>query len=242
MIKKIKAENYEVMSRKAANMISAQITMKPDSVLGLATGSTPIGAYKYLVDRYKSGDLDFSSVTTMNLDEYYGISPENEQSYRKFMGENLFDHINIDPSRIHIPNGLETDEGKECKRYENLIQDKGGIDLQLLGIGHNGHIGFNEPGAIFEASTHCVALTESTIQANRRFFDREEDVPRKAYTMGIKAIMQAKRILIIVSGEEKAQIVQKAFNGPITPEVPASILQLHKNLTLIGDEAAFSML
>lgn len=236
-----KAKNYDDMSRKAANMISAQVILKQDSVLGLATGSTPIGTYRQLIDRYKKEDLDFSQVTTLNLDEYYGLAPDNEQSYRFFMNQNLFDHININHDRIFIPNGLEKDEKKECARYDALIESCGQIDMQLLGIGHNGHIGFNEPSSIFETMTHCVTLTEKTIQANQRFFENLEDVPLKAYTMGIKTIIQAEKILVLVNGVEKAEIVHKAFFGPITPEIPASILQLHKNLTLIGDESALSL-
>ena len=235
-----KTKNYDDLSRKAANVISAQVIMKKDSVLGLATGSTPVGAYRNLIDWYKKEDIDFSEVTTLNLDEYYGMASTNEQSYRFFMNQNLFDHININRDLIFIPNGLETDEAKECARYDDLISSCGGIDLQLLGIGHNGHIGFNEPSTEFKAMTHCVTLTENTIQANKRFFENINDVPQKAYTMGIKAIMQAKKVLVLVSGEEKAEIMHKAFCGPITPEVPASILQLHKNVILIGDEAALS--
>ena len=217
-----KAKDYQDMSRKAANIISAQIIMKPNCVLGLATGSSPVGTYKQLIEWYKKGDLDFSQVTSVNLDEYKGLSPENDQSYRYFMNTNLFDHVNIDKTRTFVPNGL------------------GGVDLQLLGLGHNGHIGFNEPGAAFEKETHCVDLTESTIEANKRFFESEDDVPRQAYTMGIKNIMQAKKILVVVSGEDKAAILKEVLYGPITPEVPASILQLHNDVTIVADAAALS--
>lgn len=239
-MKIITTDNYYQMSRMAANLISAQVIMKLDCVLGLATGSTPIGTYKQLIRWYEKGDLDFSHVTTINLDEYKGLSPENDQSYRYFMETNFFEHINIRPENTHIPNGLEPDSQKACLAYNQIITDCGGIDLQLLGLGLNGHIGFNEPGAAFEKETHCVDLAESTIQANSRFFASPDLVPRQAYTMGIKTIMQARKIAVIVNGAEKAQIVKEAFFGPITPKVPASVLQLHNDVTLIGDKEALS--
>lgn len=235
-----KAKDYKDMSRKAANIISAQVIMKPNCVLGLATGSTPIGTYDQLVEWYNKGDLDFSEVTTVNLDEYKGLPRTNDQSYYYFMHQHLFDRVNIDPERTNVPNGMEPDAEKECGRYEELIRSLGGVDLQLLGLGHNGHIGFNEPGEAFEKETHCVDLTESTIETNKRFFASADDVPKQAYTMGIKTIMQAKKILIVVNGENKADIVERAFFGPVTPEVPASILQLHNDVTLVGDEAALA--
>ena len=235
-----KAKDYKDMSRKAANIISAQVIMKPNCVLGLATGSTPIGTYAQLVEWYNKGDLDFSEVTTVNLDEYKGLPRTNDQSYYYFMHQHLFDRVNIDPERTNVPNGMEPDAEKECGRYEELIRSLGGVDLQLLGLGHNGHIGFNEPGEAFEKETHCVDLTESTIEANKRFFASADDVPKQAYTMGIKTIMQAKKILIVVNGENKADIVERAFFGPVTPEVPASILQLHNDVTLVGDEVALA--
>lgn len=235
-----KAKDYKDMSRKAANIISAQVIMKPNCVLGLATGSTPIGTYDQLVEWYNKGDLDFSEVTTVNLDEYKGLPRTNDQSYYYFMHQHLFDRVNIDLERTNVPNGMEPDAEKECGRYEELIRSLGGVDLQLLGLGHNGHIGFNEPGEAFEKETHCVDLTESTIEANKRFFASADDVPKQAYTMGIKTIMQAKKILIVVNGENKADIVGRAFFGPVTPEVPASILQLHNDVTLVGDEAALA--
>ena len=235
-----KAKDYKDMSRKAANIISAQVIMKPNCVLGLATGSTPIGTYAQLVEWYNKGDLDFSEVTTVNLDEYKGLPRTNDQSYYYFMHQHLFDRVNIDPERTNVPNGMEPDAEKECGRYEELIRSLGGVDLQLLGLGHNGHIGFNEPGEAFEKETHCVDLTESTIEANKSFFASADDVPKQAYTMGIKTIMQAKKILIVVNGENKADIVERAFFGPVTPEVPASILQLHNDVTLVGDEAALA--
>ena len=204
-------EDYKAMSRIAANIISAQIIMKPDCVLGLATGSSPEGTYAQLVEWYKKGDLDFSQVTSVNLDEYRGLSGDNDQSYRYFMNTHLFDHVNIDKSRTFVPNGLEPDSEKACREYDAVVEATGGVDLQLLGIGHNGHIGFNEPAKEFCKNTQCVDLTESTIEANKRFFEKEEDVPRQAYTMGIGTIMRAKKILLVASGEGKADIIAKAF-------------------------------
>ena len=230
------------MSRVTANLLSAQVIMKPDCVLGLATGSTPVGAYKQLVQWFQKGDLDFSEVTSVNLDEYKGLSPENDQSYRYFMNHNLFDHINIRKDHTFVPNGLEPDAEKACDDYNKIIHDLGGIDLQLLGLGNNGHIGFNEPSSSFEKETHCVDLTQSTIDANARFFSSLSEVPRQAYTMGIQTIMQAKKIVVAVSGQGKASIVKEAFFGPITPQVPASVLQLHSDVTVVGDEVALSML
>lgn len=233
-------KDYDEMSRKAANLISAQVLEKPDSVLGLATGSSPIGTYKELIRRYEMGDLDFSGIRTVNLDEYKGLSGDHDQSYRYFMDTNLFDHVNIDKANTNVPNGLAEDADAECARYDELVRSMGGIDLQLLGIGHNGHIGFNEPEDVFRKETHCVALTESTINANARLFAKKEDVPRYAFTMGIRNIMMAKKIVMVISGADKADIVKKAFFGPVTPQVPASILQLHPDVAIVGDEAAFS--
>lgn len=235
-----KTKDYDGMSRKAANIISAQIILKPDSVLGLATGSTPLGLYRQLAEWCDRGDLDFSQVTTVNLDEYKGLSKEDPQSYYYFMHENLFKKINIDRNKTFLPDGMEADSDKACAQYNEILSSVGTVDIQLLGLGHNGHIGFNEPGSIFEKETHCVTLTDQTIQANRRFFESEEDVPRQAYTMGIKTIMSARQILVVVSGADKADIVKKAFFGPITPQVPASVLQLHPNVTLVADEAALA--
>ena len=236
------AESYEAMSRRAANIISAQVIYKPDCVLGLATGGTPVGAYRQLSDWFRKGDLSFAETRSVNLDEYVGLSPHHEQSYCYFMQDNLFNHIDIKPENTHVLNGLARDLEGECTRYNHLIQDLGGIDLQLLGMGHNGHIAFNEPGDDFGLETHLVHLTDSTIQANARFFSSIDEVPRQALSMGIKNIMQARRILIIVSGEEKAEIVWKAFCGRVTKEVPASILQLHPDVTLVGDRAALHRL
>lgn len=228
------------MSRKAANIISAQIIMKPDCVLGLATGSTPLGAYQKLVEWYRKGDLDFSEVITVNLDEYKGLTRDNPQSYYYFMNENLFGKVNINKERTFLPDGTEPDSDVACQKYNKILRAVGAPDLQLLGLGHNGHIGFNEPGEYFSTETHCITLSEQTIRANARFFANEDEVPREAYTMGIKTIMSAHRILLIVSGESKADIVKEAFFGPITPQVPASILQLHPNVILVADEAALS--
>lgn len=235
-----KAKDYFDMSRKAANIISAQVILKPDCVLGLATGSSPLGTYEQLIDWYRKGDLDFSQVSSVNLDEYLGLDPEHEQSYRFFMNENFFNHINIDKSRTFVPDGLASDIEKVCKDYDSLIEDVGGIDLQLLGLGRNGHIGFNEPSNGFVRDTHCVELTPSTIDANKRFFASEEDVPHKALTMGIKNIMMARKIVVVVNGKEKAAALKEAVYGPITPKVPASILQLHPDVVIIADEAALS--
>ena len=241
-MKIIKAKDYADMSRKAANIIAAQVIMKPDCVLGLATGSTPIGTYKELIKAYENGDLDFSQVKTANLDEYRGLEKTNDQSYDYFMKDNLFNHININFDNLNIPNGEKPDAEEECARYEAVVKALGGQDLQLLGMGHNGHIGFNEPADEFPKETHCVDLQESTIQANKRFFEKVEDVPTQAYTMGIGTIMQAKKILVVASGADKAEIIKKAFFGPITPQVPASILQLHADVTVVVDEAAGSLI
>ena len=239
-MKIISAKDYALMSRQAANIISAQVILKPNSVLGLATGSSPIGTYQQLIAWYQKGDLDFSQVRSVNLDEYVGLDIHSTQSYVYFMRHNFFDHINIDRNNTHIPCGVNMDAEAECARYDDVIHGLGGIDLQLLGLGHNGHIGFNEPQDCFTKGTHRVALTDATIQANKRFFEREEDVPRFAYTMGICDIMQAERVVMVVSGESKASIVKEAFFGPVTPRVPAWILQLHKDFILVADEAALS--
>ena len=234
------AKDYHDMSRKAANIVSAQVIMKPNCVLGLATGSTPEGIYAQLTDWYNKGDIDFSSVKSVNLDEYKGLPRESDQSYYYYMNEHFFKGINIRPENTHIPNGMEPDSEKECARYNRVIESVGGIDLQILGIGANGHIGFNEPGEAFEKETHCVALTESTIEANSRFFENRDDVPRYANSMGIKSIMQAKKILLVASGAGKADAMYAALCGPITPAVPASILQLHNDVTVVADGAALA--
>lgn len=233
-----KTKDYEAMSRKAADILAAQVVLKPDCVLGLATGSSPMGLYKRLIKKYQDGELDFSRVVSVNLDEYKGLGPEHPQSYHRFMDTNLFDHINIDKDCTFIPDGLEEDSVKACRDYDRLIEEAGGTDLQLLGLGGNGHIGFNEPGDAFLCETHCVELAQGTIEANQRFFADWDEVPRYAYTMGIRGIMQAKKILLIVSGRAKAQALKAALYGPVTPKVPASILQLHPDVTVVADEAA----
>ena len=238
----IRTKDYEDMSRRAAAIIAAQVVLKPDCVLGLATGGTPVGIYKNLVNWYQGGDLDFSEVTSVNLDEYRGLPREHKESYWSFMHRNLFDYVNINPNHINLPDGMNMDADAECARYDRGIESVGGIDLQLLGIGHDGHIGFNEPSNAFDLGTHCVKLTDETIDANQRFFNNREEVPREAYTMGTRTIMQARKILMVVSGKDKAEIIKKAFYGPVTPEVPASILQMHPDFTLVADEDALSLL
>lgn len=237
----IRAKNPIEAGRHTAAVIASQINLKPDCVLGLATGSSPIETYEHLVKWYEQGDVDFSKVRAVNLDEYVGLSAEHDQSYAYFMRHYLFDHVNIDLNNTYIPNGLETDGEKEGARYDALIDSLGGVDLQLLGIGPNGHIGFNEPGETFVGGTHCVDLTDTTIAANSRFFESIDMVPKQAYSMGIRNIMQAKRIVMVVSGKNKAQAVRDAFCGPITPKVPASVLQLHPDFILVADEDALSL-
>ena len=242
-MKIIRAKDYQDMSRKAANIISAQVIMKPNCVLGLATGGTPVGTYAQLVDWYNKGDLDFYEVTTVNLDEYRGLPKEHPQSYWYFMNENLFSKVNIDPAKTNLPDGTNLDTAAECARYNGIIHKLGGIDLQLLGIGPNGHIGFNEPGEAFELETHCIDLAPTTIEANKRFFDGNEAlVPKQAYTMGIKTIMQARKVLVVANGKAKAQAVKDAVTGPVTPACPGSILQLHPDCILVADEEALSLL
>lgn len=237
----IHAKDYEDMSRKAANIIAAQVISKPDCVLGLATGSTPIGAYKRLVELYEQGDLDFSEVSTYNLDEYRGLSHDDVQSYHYFMADNLFNHVNIDIDNTHVPDGSNPDADAACAEYDRMVEEAGYTDLQLLGIGNNGHIGFNEPDTCFSKGTHCVDLTESTIQANSRLFDSIDDVPRQAYTMGDQTIMNARMVLLVANGEAKAQAIHDMCFGPISPSCPASILQLHPNCVVVADEAALSL-
>jgi len=231
-MKVIKVKNYEELSVMAASIIGAQVINKPQCVLGLATGSTPIGTYEKLAEAYNNGILDFSEVKSINLDEYCGLSGDNNQSYRYFMNENLFNKVNIDKENTFVPDGTASDSEKECERYEALCASLGYADLQLLGIGHNGHIGFNEPDSAFAAVTHCVKLQDSTINANSRLFEKKEDVPTSAFTMGIGTILKAKKILL-VGGADKKDIIEKAIYGDVTPEVPASALQLHKDVTVI---------
>ena len=235
-------KDYDAMSRKAADILASHVILKPDCVLGLATGSTPIGMYKQLIEWYNQGVLDFSQVHTVNLDEYRGLAPTHDQSYRYFMQHNLFDHVNVKPENTNVPNGLAADPEAECARYDQVIDSLGGTDVQVLGMGHNGHIGFNEPADHFPLGTHVVDLTDTTIDANARFFASRDDVPKQALTMGVKNIMQSRHILVVVSGADKAPIVKKAFFGPVTPQVPASILQLHPNVSIVADEAALSLL
>ena len=235
-MKFITVDSYEKLSRQAANIISAQVIIKPDCVLGLATGSSPIGTYKQLIEWYNKGDIDFSNVTSVNLDEYIGLDTAHNQSYRYFMDKNFFNHINILKEKTFVPNGCAEDYQKECEYYNAKIKELGGIDLQLLGIGLDGHVGFNEPDDFFVKNTHIVDLHSSTIEANSRFFDDESLVPRQAITMGMISIMQAKKILLIANGKNKKEILEKAFFGPITPRIPASILQLHPDITIIYSE------
>lgn len=235
-MKFISVSTYEELSHIAANLIFAQITVKPNSVLGLATGSSPVGVYRELVERYRAKELDFSDVTSVNLDEYVGLSPDHPQSYRRFMQEHLFDHVNIDPARTFVPDGLAKDYDAECAGYDRRIVRLGGIDLQLLGIGVDGHIGFNEPGDCFVPATHVADLDESTVRANARFFASEQDVPRQAISMGIRPIMQARKILLIANGAAKKEVLLRAFDGPVTPSLPASILQLHPDVTVVFSE------
>lgn len=236
-----KTKNYEIMSLLASDIFLSQMLIKPDSVLGLATGSTPIGLYKILAARCEEGRIDFSRARSVNLDEYVGLSAEHEQSYAYFMRENLFGKINILPENTNLPNGMAKDTSAECAAYDELIRSLGGIDLQLLGLGRNGHIGFNEPDEVFPAGTHRVELTASTQEANKRFFKSIDEIPTHALTMGIRDIMQAKQVVIMASGEDKAQAVKAMLTGPIVPQMPASVLQMHANCILIADEAALSL-
>ena len=233
-------EHPEQVSKACALLIAAQVTSKPASVLGLATGSSPLGTYRQLVRWHQEGLLDFSEATSFNLDEYVGIPEENPCSYHAFMEENLFQYINM--KETHVPNGNAKDLKEEGKRYDAAIRAKGGIDLQLLGIGTNGHIGFNEPDSQFVYDTQIVSLAESTIKANRRFFEKEEDVPRKAISMGIGTIMEARRIVLIAMGKDKAEAVYGAIKGEVKPGMPASILRMHKNAVILCDRDAASLL
>ena len=226
-------ETYDEMSRYAAEIIANQVKGKPNSILGLATGSTPIGLYKFLCDMNKKGEISFKEAVTYNLDEYCGISSDNDQSYRYFMNQNLFNHTDFKAENLHIPNTSESDYEKVCNDYDEAIKAAGGIDIQLLGIGLNGHIGFNEPDDYFTKETHVVNLTQNTIEANSRFFKDTKDVPTKAITMGMYSIMCAKKILLVINGEKKKEIFKEATTGKITPRCPASILQLHPDVTVL---------
>ena len=231
-------ESYEEMSRAAADIMADVVKSKPDGVLGLATGSTPVGMYNCLADMCKSGELDFSNVKTVNLDEYYPISPDNRQSYRYFMNENLFSKININIDNTNVPAGNAEDADLECKRYEKLIDSLGGIDIQVLGIGQNGHIGFNEPEEKLYSETHVTGLTESTMQANARFFSEDEVMPDKALTMGMGSIFKADKILVLANGKSKRDAVNQLVSGRITTSCPVTLLNLHKDVTLICDKEA----
>jgi len=235
-------KDYDALSRRAAEIIGAKIKLKPNAVLGLATGSTPIGAYRELIAAFKAGELDFSSLTSFNLDEYYPISKANDQSYHYFMHDNLFNHVNMRREHIFVPDGEAVDARVECANFEQKIADAGGIELQLLGLGDNGHIAFNEPADSFAQATFHVELDKATIEANSRFFANVNDVPKHALTMGIGTIMQANEILMLISGEKKAEIAEKVLFGEITPRVPGSALQLHQNVTIILDEPAAKLL
>lgn len=235
-MKLIRTKTYEELSTICADLIADVVTAKPDCVLGLATGSSPIGTYDELVRRYENGKLDFSKVRSVNLDEYVGLDGTHEQSYRYFMDTHLFNRVNIDKKNTYVPNGLADDPAAHGAWYDENIVALGGIDLQLLGIGLDGHIGFNEPADHFVAATHQETLDPSTIEANSRFFASKEEVPTSAITMGMKSIMQAKAIVLIASGKKKEEVVLRAFEGDVTPAVPASILQLHPNVTVILSE------
>jgi len=233
-----KANDLEEIGKLAADEFEAVIKAKPACVIGLATGSTPLPLYRELAERNARGELDFSRVKSANLDEYKGLRPDHPQSYRRFMNENLFDLINIKSENTHVPDGMAEDVEKMCADYEYLIEELGGIDIQLLGIGHDGHIGFNEPCDHFPTCTHEVVLEKITREANKRFFNSIDEVPTCAFTMGIGTVMAAKKIVMIATGADKAGIVRDAFFGPVTPRVPASVLQFHNDVTLIVDEAA----
>lgn len=237
-MKLIVVDNYEKLSKVAAYEFAKVIKEKPNAVLGLATGSSPVGMYNELIKMYENKELDFSKVTTVNLDEYIGLNPEHEQSYRQFMNKNLFSHINVNIEKTFVPNGLAKNLEVECKEYDKKIIELGGIDIQLLGVGNNGHIAFNEPDNELYSETHIISLSENTIKANARFFDNIEDVPKKAITMGVGGIMKAKKIILIASGENKAEAIKGLLSGKVTTENPVSLLQMHNDVTIIVDKEA----
>lgn len=239
-MKVIVCENYEELSNQAAKIVSSQLIVKPNSILGLATGSTPIGLYRNLIEMNKKGEIDFSKVKTFNLDEYYPIKKSNDQSYDYFMNEQLFSQVNIDKKNINIPNGEASDAKAECARYESLLDEIGGVDLQILGIGQNGHIAFNEPDEKLVAVTHLTDLTQNTIEANARFFASEDEVPKKALTMGMGSILKAKKIVIMANGANKAKAVAELMDDMISTSNPATMLKVHADVTLICDKEAFS--
>lgn len=232
----IKFKTYEEMSAFVADLFAAQLKLKPDSVLGLATGSTPVGTYKKLIEMYKNGEIDFSQCTTFNLDEYYPISKSNTQSYDYFMKEHLFNHVNISTERINIPDGEAKDAEIECASYDKKIDAAGGIDIQLLGLGENGHIGFNEPDTALIPGTHLTALTTSTIEANSRFFDSADDVPKSALTMGVGSILKAKKIIIAINGAKKLPALNKLLEGCVDTSCPATLLNLHSDVIVAYSE------
>lgn len=242
MIEIISAKTKEQVGSLAADVITNQLKCKADSTFGFATGSSPVGMYTELIRRCKNGEISFKNVRCVNLDEYVGLDAEHDQSYAYFMRKNLFDGIDIDLKNTNLPNGLATDLAAECERYDAVVDSMGGVDIQVLGIGNNGHIGFNEPSDIFTYGTNVVELTESTIDANSRFFESRELVPTKAISMGVGQIMAARKILLIALGEGKAYILEKALFGEVTPRVPASILRFAKDVTVVADEAALSVI
>lgn len=239
-MKIIKVADYDEMSRKACEMVVDKVKEMGNPVLGLATGSTPEGLYQRIIEKYKQGDVSFENVTTFNLDEYVGLAGDDPNSYRYFMNEKLFKHVDISTDKTHVPNGVAKDLNAECENYEQFIQDVGGIDLQVLGLGTNGHIAFNEPGTSFESRTGVVDLTQETLEANRRFFNSIDEVPTQALSMGIGLIFEAKEIILLVSGEAKAEALSRVINGEVTEELPGSILQQHDHVTIIADAAALS--
>ncbi len=241
-MKLIVTKDYKGMARESARLIAQEILKKPNMVLGLATGSTPEKAYEKLIELNNVGVISFKDITTFNLDEYLGLAKTHDQSYYYYMMDNLFNHIDIDRNRINILDGKAEDIAKECNEYEDRIKQAGGIDLQLLGVGRNGHIGFNEPSEEIEPYTRLVELTEDTIEANSRFFENIEEVPTKAITMGMKTIMNARKIILVANGENKAQAIYDVVKGPVDPKSPVSILQLHPDVTVIVDEEAASLL
>mgnify|MGYP002519894591 CR=1 FL=1 len=241
-MKIIVTKNYDEMSKKAAELMAEIIKNKPACVLGLATGDTPIGMYNELVAKYEAGEIDFSAVRSMNLDEYYPISPDNDQSYRYFMNKHLFDRVNIDKANTSVPDGTAENVREFCSAYEAKLDELGGTDVQVLGIGRNGHIGFNEPDSVLVQDTHVTDLTEDTIDANSRFFESIDDVPRQAISMGIGSIMEARRVILVATGKDKAEAVYKMMKEPVTPHVPASVLQLHPDCIILVDEAAASLM
>ena len=241
-MKIVVAKNYEELSKVAANEMAEVVKSNPKAILGLATGGSPIGMYKELIRMNKEGEIDFSNITTVNLDEYVGLSGDHPQSYRYFMNENLFNHININKDNTYVPNGLAENIEEECKNYDNKIAQLGGTDIQLLGIGNNGHIAFNEPDENLVSGTHLTNLTQDTIEANARFFDSIDEVPKTALTMGLGGIMKSKKILVIASGESKAEAVKAMLSGKISTNMPVSMLQMHRDVTLVIDEAAAKLL